>query len=83
MMFGGRISKTWDGVSGKRKIVTTRVKVHAVEAAPTVRLVGLELSLSSFGGYQMIPITLPVAEAKELARMLEEAAAFPHTASET
>src|SRR5690606_32631224 len=66
MMFGGRILKTWDGVSGKRKIVTTRVKVHAVEAAPTLRFVGLELSMSSFGGYQMVPITLPLAEARSL-----------------
>lgn len=76
MLFGGKIVKSWDGVSAKRTIVTTRVKVHAVQAAPTLQFVGLELSMSSFGGYQIVPITLPVGEARQLAEMLIEAADY-------
>ena len=81
-MFGGTIVKTWDGVKGKRKIVTSRVKVHAVDATPTVRFVGLELTASTFGSYQMIPISLPAKEALELARLLKEAAEYRDEESE-
>lgn len=76
IMFGGTIVKSWDGISGKRKIVTSRVKVHAVDAAPKIRFVGLEISNSTFGSYQMVPITLPASEALELARLIEEAAKY-------
>lgn len=79
VVFGGKIIKTYNGVKGKRRIVTSRVKVHAVEAAPTVRFVGLEISNSTFGGFQMIPITLPASEAKELARLLNEAVDYQQT----
>lgn len=82
ILFGGKIIKSWDGVSGKRKIVTSRVKVHAVDAAPTVRFVGLEISDATFGSYQMVPITLPAAEALELAHLIEQAAKYQAT-SET
>lgn len=75
-MFGGTIVHTWDGVTGKRKIYTSRVKVHAVDAAPTLRFVGLEIATSSIGSYQMIPISLPKAEALELARLIQEAANY-------
>ncbi len=78
-MFGGTIVKSWDGVSGKRKIVTSRVKVHAVDASSTTRLVGLEISNSTFGSFQMVPISLPASEALELARLLEQAAKYSPT----
>ena len=76
MMFGGKIVKSWDGVAGKRKIVTSHVKVHAVDASSSVRLVGLELSNATFGSYQMVPISLPAAEALALARLIEQAASY-------
>ncbi len=76
IMFGGTIVKSWDGVSGKRKIVTSRVKVHAVDVSPSVRLVGLEISNATFGSYQMVPVSLPAAEALELARLIEQAAKY-------
>lgn len=79
IMFGGKIIKSWDGVSGKRKIITSRVKVHAVDAAPSVRFVGLEISAATFGSYQMMPITLPASEALELARLIEQAAKYQAT----
>ncbi len=76
MMFGGKIVKSWDGLSSKRKIVTCRVKVHALDVTPTTRLVGPEISAATFGSYQMLPISLPAAEARELARLIEEAANY-------
>lgn len=81
-MFGGKIVKTWDGVKGKRKIVTTKVKVHAVDASPSLRFVGLELTATTVGSYQMLPISLPKTEALELARLIQEAAAYQHNDSE-
>jgi len=83
LLFGGKIVKTWDAIEGRRKIVTSRVKVHAVDAAPSVRFVGLELSATTMGGYQMIPISLPAKEALELARLLKEAAEYPSDDSKT
>lgn len=79
IMFGGKIVNSWDGVLGKQKFVTNRIKVHAVDVAPTVRVVGLEISSSTFGSYKMIPISLPASEALELARLLEEAAKYSVT----
>lgn len=75
IMFGGRIIKTFDGVSAKRKIFSNKVKVHAVDGG-TVRFVGLEISASSVGSYQMIPVTFPASEARQLAALLIEAADY-------
>lgn len=76
ILFGGTIVQTWDGVSGKRKIFSCKVKIHAVDASPSVRFVGLEISTSSVASYQMIPISLPKEEALELARLIQEAANY-------
>lgn len=73
IMFGGEIIKTFDSIESKRRIFTGRIKVHSVQAAPSVRMVGFEISQSSFGSYQMMPLTLPAREAKELANMINEA----------
>lgn len=54
----------------------SRVKVHAVDVSPSVRMVGLELSASGVGSFQMIPVSLPAKEALELARLLHEAAEY-------
>lgn len=77
-MFGGDVIQSWDGVSGQRKIISARVKVHAIEVTPTLRMVGLEISTSTIGSYQMVPITLPTAEALELANLIEQAVKFQH-----
>lgn len=82
-MFGGKIVKTWDGVKGKRKLSTTNVKVHAVDVTSSTRLVGIELTLTTIGSYQMLPISLPKQEALELARLLTEAAEYRKRNKET
>ncbi len=76
LMFGGAIIKTWDGITGKRKLISTQVKVHAVDVTPTVRVVGLEIRNASIGSYQMVPISLSAADALALASLLEEAVAY-------
>ena len=76
IMFGGKIIKTYDGIKVKRRIITSRVKIHAIEAAPAARLVGLEIYNSTFGSFQMTHITLPASEARKLARLLNEAADY-------
>jgi hypothetical protein len=73
IMRGGRIIKTFDGVSAKRRILSNDVKVHAVDGG-SVRLVGLEISTSSVGSNEMTPITFPASEARRLAAILIEAA---------
>jgi hypothetical protein len=75
VLFGGRIMKTYDGISAKRRIFSNRVKVHAVDGG-AVRFVGLEVSISSIGSYQMMPLSFPASEAKQLAQMLIEAAEY-------
>ncbi|WP_028781297.1 hypothetical protein [Shewanella sp. 38A_GOM-205m] len=79
IMFGGKIIKTYDGVSAKRKIFSNKVKVHAVDGG-AVRFVGLEISVSSIGSYQMIPVTFPANEARQLAALLIEAAEYKENA---
>jgi hypothetical protein len=76
VLFGGRIVKTFDGVAAKRKILSHRIRIHAVESGAH-RLVGLEISSSSVASYQMLPLTLPAHEAKQLAQLLIEAADYP------
>jgi hypothetical protein len=39
-----------------------------------MRFVALEISVSSFGSYQMIPVTLPASDARRLSATLIEAA---------
>lgn len=72
-MFGGRIIKTYDGVSAKRRLFSNKVRVHAVGGG-SMRFVALEISVSSSGSYQMIPVTFPVSDARRLAEKLIEAA---------
>lgn len=79
IMFGGRIIKTFDGVSAKRKIFSNNIKVHAVDGGP-VRFVGLEISTSSIGSYKITPITFPASEARQLAALLIEAAEYQENA---
>ena len=74
MMFGGEIIHTINGnPQGKRRIITTGVKVHVVQAAPMVRFVGLEINQSGGLSWQMIPISLPISDARLLADMINQA----------
>ncbi len=72
-MFGGRIIKTYDGVSAKGKIYSNKVKVHVVDSGAT-KFVGLEISVASIGSYQMIPVSFTANEARQLAELLIEGA---------
>jgi len=73
-LYGGEILKEFEGVSSKRKIVSNSVKVYAVRAANNSRRVGIDIRTSTFGSYQMIPVSFTASEAKQLAEMLIEAA---------
>ncbi|WP_374961640.1 hypothetical protein [Spongiibacter tropicus] len=75
MLFGGRIIKTYDGVSAKRRMIASKIKVHVIDGGGENK-VGLELVTTSLGSYQMMPATLPAAEARKLAAMLLEAADY-------
>lgn len=72
-MFRGRIIKTYGSISAKRRLFSNKVKVHAVGGG-SIRFVALEISVSSFGSYQMIPVTFPASDTRRLAATLIEAA---------
>ncbi|MDC7700913.1 hypothetical protein [Vogesella indigofera] len=72
LFFTGRIVKTFDGAHMRHRMITNDIKVHVLDAGP-VRFVGLEIVAKSFASYQMTPLTLPAAEARQLAQMLLEA----------
>jgi hypothetical protein len=75
VIMGGKIIKTFDSVSSKRKIVSYEVKVHAVDGGP-VRFVGLEISTTSLGNMRGHTVSFPAGEARELAALLIEAANY-------
>src|SRR6185503_12395433 len=68
-LLGGAIVKTWDGVAGV-------AKVHAVEASPSGRLVGLEVSPETFEDNRLVQISFPAATALELAQLIAQAAQY-------
>lgn len=73
ILFGGRIINTYDGMYAKRRSLSNKVKVHAADGG-SVQFVALAISVSSFGSYQMIPVTFPANDACRLAAILIEAA---------
>lgn len=74
-MFGGEIVNTHGGVNAKRRVSSSSVTVHAVDA-DSGRLVGLELRITGLGSYQMIPMSIPESEARQLARLIVAACEF-------
>ena len=69
LLFGGKIVKTMESVTKgkKRLLISTDVKVHVIEISPTARNIGLEITNTSGLSYNMVPVSLPISEAKILA----------------
>jgi len=75
-LYGGEILEEYEGISSRRKIVSNSVKVYAVKSPTNARRVGIDIRASTFGSYQMIPVSFTASEAKQLAEMLVEAAEY-------
>jgi hypothetical protein len=74
-MLGGNIIQTFDAISTKQGLFTSKVKVHVVDTDPTPS-VSIEVSKSSPLSYQMLPATLTADEAKDLAELLMKASEY-------
>ena len=73
-MFGARIDRTVGEVSGERQGPTgVALKVHILRRNAAEKLVGVEFVAKSFASYQMMPVTLSVAQAQQLASLLTDA----------
>jgi hypothetical protein len=71
-MFGANIEKTLGEVSGNGpRLVSLSLKVHELDGSPDKAL-GLEVTTTSVGSYQMTPVSLSLAEAKKLRDLLAE-----------
>lgn len=74
-MFGAGIKHTLGEVSGSGpKMMSTLVRVHELDGASSEKKVGVEFVAKSVGSYQMMPISLSANEARDLAKMLNDAA---------
>lgn len=79
-MFGAPIERTVGEVaSGGVKLMNVVLRVHKLGGGRE-KAVGVELVAKSLASYQMMPVTLSVAEAKKLI-MLLEAATGEHNAT--
>ena len=83
MFFGGEIVRARGEVKSKRRLTSSKLKVHSIRVGPGVELVGLELSASTAASYQMLPVSLPPDEALALSRMLQEAAEYDSDSAAT
>lgn len=73
-MFGARIDRTVGEVAGEKQgPVGVVLKVHVLRREPAEKLVGVEFTAKSFASYQMMPITLSLSQAKQLASLLQAA----------
>lgn len=68
---GGKIIKEWNILKNKDGFLSKSIKISAIEVAPTLRMIGFDIS-QLWLGYS--PISFPVSEALEFARVLNEAA---------
>jgi hypothetical protein len=74
-MFGARIEHTVGEVPGEKQgPMSVALKVHALRRDNSEKLIGIELVAKSFASYQMMPITLSVNQAQQLASLLQNAA---------
>lgn len=74
-MFGARIEQTVGEVTGEKQgPMNVALKVHALRRDDSEKLIGIELVAKSFASYQMMPITLSVSQAQQLASLLQNAA---------
>jgi hypothetical protein len=73
-MFGARIEHTVGEVAGERQgSMNVALKVHALRRDDSEKLVGIELVAKSIASYKMMPITLSVNQALQLASLLQNA----------
>jgi hypothetical protein len=71
-MFGAPIESTLgEIILHKRGITRIKMKVHRLGGDNSERAIGLEVIKKNLGNYQVTPITLSVAEAKELSVLLD------------
>jgi len=75
-MFSAHINTTVGEVTGiDQGMMTTMVKVHTLGNSGNTEAVGLELVAKSMLSYQMMPISLSVADTKNLIEVLNIAVA--------
>jgi hypothetical protein len=75
-MFGARIERTVGEVPGEKQglgLMSVVLRVHALRRDNSEMLIGIELVAKSFASYQMMPITLSVHQAQQLASLLQNA----------
>jgi hypothetical protein len=73
-MFGARIEHTVGEVAAEKQgPMSVELKVHALRRDDSEKLIGIELVAKSFASYQMMPITLSVGQAQQLASLLQTA----------
>jgi len=73
-MFGARIYRTVGEVSAEKQgPMRIALKVHVLQRDPSEKLIGIELVAKSFASYQMMPVTLSVNQAEQLASLLQNA----------
>src|SRR5260221_14091651 len=77
-MFGARIDHTVGEVRAEKQgPMSVALKVHALRRDDSEKLIGIELVAKSFASYQMVPITLSVNQAQQLASLLQNATRTP------
>jgi hypothetical protein len=73
-IMGAKIKSTIGEVEGASgRIGTTIVRVHKLDGPSPEKQVGIELVVKSIIGYQMMPIAISAAKAKELVKLIESA----------
>ena len=77
-LFGAHVDRTVGEAGGERQgPVSVTLKVHILHRDAGEKLIGVELVAKSFASYQMLPATLSIASAQQLASLLQEAARAP------
>jgi hypothetical protein len=73
-MFGAKIERTIGEVVGERRGgMRAEIKVHALAGSPGQHSIGIEFVAKGPLSYQMLPITLSLSEARNLAQLLQRA----------
>ena len=74
-MFGARIERTVGEVGGDEQgLMKVELKVHVLRRDIVGKLVGVEMVAKTFASYRVMPVTLSIAQAQQLAALLNEAA---------
>lgn len=74
-LFGGRIIETFGPASlGSKAMISSSVRTHVIDENGELKVV-LEVVHKSPLSYQLTPVTMSIAGAREIASLLNEAAA--------